>query len=367
MKNVIGLISADYTSDDFGSLTNGRTLATIPYGGRYRLLDFCLSSMVNSGISTVGILAPYTYRSLLDHVGVGKPWSLGRKSGGLFILPGSVYGVRSKSSRFLVRDIKLNSLFLQKDDADYVLFCDSNRVYNLDFRPMIEAHSKSSCPITLGYKKVDDASQHTGSFLSIDGNGLVTDFNAEAKGEANYYVGCMLIDRSFLLQCLEWFGVLESMGILEVLMANLSKVRINTYAFEGYIGSIDTIGDYLKVSMDMLDWCTRTSLFYGERKIFTKVQDEAPALYSSDACVKNSLISSGCIIEGTVENSIIFRNCIVKKGAVVKNSIIMRKSLIEEGANLDHIICDKYVHFNKGISIVGSAEKPIILGKNQQI
>lgn len=367
MKSTIGLISTDYVADGFGALINGRTLATLPFGGRYRLLDFPLSSMVNSGISTVGMLAPHTYRSLLDHVGVGKAWSLGRKAGGLFILPGSVYGIRGKSSRFLMRDLKQNLLFFQKDSADYVLLCGSNKVYNIDFRPMIEAHEKSGRPITVGYKKVDDADEYTGTFLSLSEDGRVVDISGTEHGPANYYIDCLLMDRSYLLRFIDWFGALEYMDLLEILTNNLYDIEIGAYEFTGYVGSVDSISDYMRVSMDLLGWHNRANLFYQDRKIYTKVQDEAPAHYSPDAVVKNSMISTGCIIEGTVENSILFRNCEVKKGAVVRNSIVMRRGVICEGAALDYVISDKYVTFNPGISISGSPSNPIIVGKSQQI
>lgn len=367
MRNTIGLISTDYTSEDFGSLLNGRTLATLPYGGRYRLLDFPLSSMVNSGITTVGILAPFNYRSLLDHVGVGKAWSLGRKAGGLFILPGSVYGIRNKSAKFLMRDLIQNMLFLRKDSADYVLLCGSNKIYNLDFRPMIAAHEKSKRPITLGYISVPDGFKHKGTFLSLSEEGRVIDITTTEAGPSNYYIDCMLVDRKYLMRFVDWFGALEYMDLLEILTNNIYDLEIGSYEFSGYVGSVDSVKDYMKVSMDLLDGEIFSNLFYKGPRIYTKVQDEAPALYSSSAVVSNSMVSTGCIIEGTVENSILFRNCIVQKGAVVRNSIIMRRTTICEGAELNNVICDKYASFSSGINISGSSENPIIISKGQQL
>ncbi len=366
MKSTIGLISTDYTADGFGSLLAGRTLATLPFGGRYRLLDFPLSSMVNSGITTVGLLAPNNYRSLLDHVGVGKAWSLGRKAGGLFILPSSVYGIRNKSAKFLMRDLIQNMLFFRKDTADYVLICGSNKVYNLDFRPMISAHEKSKRPITLGYITVPEGFDHSGTFLTLSEEGRVIDMTSTETGEANYYIDCMLVDRKYLMRFIDWFGALEYMDLMEILVNNIYDIEIGAYEFTGYVGSVDSVKDYMKVSMDLLDSQISHELFYAGPRIYTKVQDEAPALYSDSAVVSNSMISTGCIIEGTVENSIIFRNCVIQKGAVVRNSIIMRRSTICEGAELNNVICDKYATFSNGINISGSSETPIIIGKSQQ-
>ena len=148
MKKTIGLISANYTNASFGELTARRTLASLPYAGRYRLIDFILSNMVNSGITTVGLVTPHAARSLLDHVGVGKPWDLGRKRGGLFVLPGSVYGMRAGSGKLLLRDVAQNQRFLKWENADYVLICGSSKIYNTDYRPLIKAHEASGKNIT---------------------------------------------------------------------------------------------------------------------------------------------------------------------------------------------------------------------------
>ncbi len=366
MKTTIGLISANYTNDKFGVIAAERTLASLPYGGRYRFIDFPLSNMVNSGISTVGLVTPYNYRSLIDHVGDGKAWQLARKTGGMFMLPGSMYGIRySAVGTFLQRDMMQNRHYFERDTADYVLFCGSGKVFNMDFRPLIEQHERNAYPVTLVYKKVEKGEDHTGMFLTVGEGGRVDRISYSARGEANYFLDCFVMDREFLIKFLDWFGALSYMDMMEILMDNLGDIGADSYEFGGYVGSVNDLDSYMKVNMDLLKPDVRRELFESERRIFTKVQDEPPVLYGSEASVKNSLISAGCIIEGHVENSIVFRSTRIEKGAVVKNCILMQHDVVKEGAYAANVICDKYVVLEKGAHIEGNGEHPTALGKRQ--
>lgn len=364
----IGLISANYQGEGFGALTEERTLASLPYGGRYRLIDFALSNLANSGITTVGVIAPYTSGSLIDHIGIGNPWSLGRKSGGLFLMPGSVYGVQAQGSRFLIRDFLKNIKFFERDDADYVIITSSTDVYNIDFKPLIKYHSESDKPMTLVYKKVPRGEEYQGFFIDIDENGKVEEINTENSGWSNYFMDCCIVDRAFMLEFLKWFGALEYMDMFDVVRDNLDVFEVDSFEFRGYYGKIRNTSDLLKVNQDMTDYVIRNEVFCNpERRIYTKIQDEAPVFYHPDSNVRNSTISAGCTIEGTVENSTIFRSVNIGKGAVVRNSVIMMHCDIGEGAVLDNVICDKYVTINDGVKIYGSGGEPIIIGKGGKI
>ena len=366
MKTTIGLISANYTNDKFGAIAAERTLASLPYGGRYRFIDFPLSNMVNSGISTVGLITPTNYRSLMDHVGDGKEWQLARKVGGMFMLPGSMYGIRySATGTFLQRDMIQNRHYFERDTADYVLFCGCGKVFNMDFRPLIEQHERNAYPVTLAYRKVDKGEEHQGMFLDVDDAGRVERISYSARGEANYFLDCFVIDREFLLSFLDWYSALSYMDMLEIMMDNLDDIGADAYEFRGYVGAVNDLDDYMRVNMDLLRRDVRQELFESERRIFTKVQDEPPVLYRPTARVKNSLISAGCIIEGEVENSIIFRSTRIAKGAVVKNCILMQHDVVKENAFAANVICDKYVVLEKGARIEGNGEHPTTIGKNQ--
>ena len=364
----IGLVSANYSSPKFGELTNNRSLASLPYGGRYRLIDFALSNLANSGITTVGVISPYDSGSLVDHIGVGAPWGLDRKNGGMFIMPGSAYGLQSAGSRFLLRDIIKNKVFLERDDADYVIMAGSSDVWNIDFRPLIEQHSKSEKPITMVYKKVPKGEDYLGYFLDIDEDGAVKKISNEGYAWANYFADCFIVDREYMLDFINWFEVLEYMDVIQIIKNSMETMDIDTYEFKGYLGKIKNPADFLRVSQAMTDYDIRNEVFCDpERPINTKAQDEAPVFHLPEADVRNSVVSAGCTIGGRVENSIIFRSVNIAKGAVVKNSIIMMHGDIGEGAVVDNVIADKYVTISAGVKIYAGDSEPVVIGKNKTI
>ncbi|MBQ8151648.1 MAG: glucose-1-phosphate adenylyltransferase subunit GlgD [Firmicutes bacterium] len=363
----IGIISANYVSGDFDTLTNKRTLASIPFGGRYRLIDFALSNMANSGITTVGVIAPYNSGSLIDHIGVGKPWSLDKKIGGLFVMPGSVFGVTMSGNRFLMRDLIANKAFLEKDDADYVVVTGSSDVYNMDYMPLVEAHHKSGRPITLVTKRVHDAEHYRGFFITKDDDGKVNGISTKSFGDADYFIDCFVVDRKFLLDFIGWFETLEYMDAIDILDIYLDRFEVGTYEFEGYYGKINSLVTYWRRNMDLLHKEVVNELFNGERTIYTKVQDEPPADFNAGSNVKNSLIAAGCNIKGTVENSIIFRSCNIAEGAVIKNSIILQHADIGKNVVLDRVIFDKYVTAKEGVEVRGGNETPIVIDKGSNL
>ena len=366
----IGLISANYKGEGFGDLTENRTLASLPYGGRYRLIDFALSNMVNSGITTVGIISPYNSGSLIDHIGIGNPWSLGRKRGGLFLMPGSLYGVQSGGSRFLIRDMLKNIKFFERDDADFVIISSSSDVYNIDFMPLIQHHSESGRDITMVYKKMPRGEDLAGKgyCLDIDDDGKVTALKDGSSGWSCYFMDCCIVNREFMLHFLDWFAALEYMDMFDVLRDNLDRINVGSFEFRGYFGKISSTADLLEVNKGMTDYGIRNEVFCNPvRPIFTKTQDEAPVLYTPDSDVRNSTISAGCRIEGKVEDSTIFRSVNIGKGSIVRNSVIMMHCEIGEDVVLDNVICDKYVTINDGVKLYGSGSEPIIIGKGMTI
>ena len=362
MDRVIGLITANYVTDEMGELTEERTIASLPYGGRYRLIDFPLSNMVNSHITTVGLVTPYKYRSIIDHVGAGKEWSLDRKNGGLFVLPGSVFGISSSGSRFLLRDLRRNLVYLMRSPAPYVLITSSNTVCNMDYRKFLSEHLKSGADITLAYNIAGEANSHiTG--IRTDGD-RVTGMNHGVEAGDNAFLDCFIISRSLLLKVMEWYSAIDYLDVFEVLEDDFDKMDVRTYKFEGYARSIFTVEDYFKYSMELLNMEVSDELFPEDRPIRTKVEDSVPTKYIKGASVRNSLIPSGCTIAGTVENSILFRGVTVAPGAVVRNSIIMQSCVLGEGACVENAIIDKSNVIGAGTVIKGTADAMFIKEKN---
>jgi glucose-1-phosphate adenylyltransferase len=364
----IGLISANYSDEDFGDLTKERTLASLPFCGRYRLIDFPLSNMVNSGITTVGVVTPYNSGSLIDHIGTGSPWSLDRKSGGLFMMPGSVYGVETGNSRFLLRDVINNKRFLERDDADYVIVAASSDVYNMDLTPLIKAHSESGMKITAVYKTIPNGEDYEGYFFETDLGGKVTEIKKKSEGWSKYFMDLFIVDREYMLNFLKWYEALEYMDMFQVLADNLDTTDMDAFEFKGYLGKITGLKEYLKINQDMCIHEIRNEVFNNsERMIYTKTQDEAPAFFMPGSDVRDSIISTGCRIEGKVENSIIFRSVKIGKDAVVRNSIVMMHCNVGDDAVLDHVIADKYAELSDGVKVNGGGDKPIVIRKSMKL
>ena len=342
MKNVFGIIFANYTGKGFGELLSKRTVASLPFGGRYRLVDFSLSNMVNSGITTVGLIMPSAYRSLIDHVGSGREWDLDRKIGGLFILPGTVYGGHNTSEEIMLSDILENKRYIQRRGHEkYALIVSASKVYNMDYRPMIEEHIASGRTVTFAYYKTAE--------------------------DNDMPLNCMVINRDALMEITEQFSSFPHLDLVDLLHQEIPAPEIGFYNFDGYVKSIDSLHDYIQASMDLLDQKVHFELFRGPRTIFTKIQDEAPTLYGEDSSVVNSMVSAGCEIEGTVENCILFRNVKVAKGAHLRNCIIMQHAHIEEGAVLDNVVMDKYCTVKPKVMLIGTEKDPLVIGKNVDI
>jgi glucose-1-phosphate adenylyltransferase len=367
MSSVIGLLSTNYTGEHYGKLIEDRPVASIPFGGRYRLIDFSLSSMVNSEIDTVGVITPSNYRSLADHLNMGREWGLNKKQGGMFMLPGSAHGLKDWSARFSLRDVILNREFFLRADEDTVLFCAANRVYNMDFRPAIAQHERSGAPVTLIYKKVQSGETAKGLFLKLSASGQVSSIENSAPGEANCFLDSMLISRKLLLDFIECYQNLGYIDIMDILATNLGQIQVGSWCYTGYEHAVDDARDYMLVSLDLLRPQVQAELFAEDRPIFTKTQDSPPAKYLPGANVKNSLVAASCTLAGTVENSILFRNVEIGEGAVVRNSVLMQHCIISPGAVVENVICDKYVKISPDVKLSGSEAKPFVIGKKQEL
>jgi len=361
MEEVIGLIAANYSSSGLGELTEERTIASLPFGGRYRLIDFPLSNMVNAGLNTVGVVTPYKYRSIIDHIGAGKAWSLDRKNGGLFVLPGSVFGISNSSSRFLLRDISRNRVYLLRSPAPYVLVSGANIVCNMDCRKLIEAHLKSGADITLTYKTAaEDNPFLTG--LRVEGGRVVGMTRGVRRGEPAF-LDCFMISRSLLLKIVEWYSAINYLDLFEVLEEDYDKMDVGLCEFTGYAAAVFDTQSYFRHNMELLDPAVYDEVFSGERPVMTKVQDYAPAKYLDGARVANSLVSAGCVISGSVENSVLFRGVTVEKGAVVRNSIVMQNCVLQSGAQVDNAILDRNNVIPSGTVLKGTPEEALIKEK----
>ena len=368
MSNVLGLIFANLHEQCLPELTKARAMASVPFGCKYRLIDFPLSSMVNSGITQVGIITKQNYYSLMTHLGMGSEWDLARKNGGLHILP--PYGRESAAKMYRGRLEALAGVaeFINESKAEYVVMADSNIIANIDLRPIVDFHEKNEADITCVYGKANYSEERAEmqTILYVDANNTIFDVLARPSisGEMNVALNIYVMKRKFLE------GIIrdsEPRALYsfetDILQHKLHDFKILGYKYDKYFEIIDSMKTYFKATMDIMNRDISREVFSLDTPIYTRVRDVAPAKYGIDCNVTGSVIADGCIIDGVVENSVLFRGVKVKKGAVVKNAIVMQDCIIDENASFTDAISDKDVTISKGRSITGSADYPVYISK----
>ena len=367
MDKLIGLVSANYSIGDFGLITADRPIASIPFGGRYRLIDFPISNMVNAGITTVGVITPHWYRSILDHIGNGKPWNLNRKNGGLFILPGSTYGYDVGKNKFTIRDIIGNKEFINRSIEDYVVISACNKIFNIDYLDVLESHKKSGASCTICYYETNEIIRSNETAVILDENDNVSAIKKLKKnGKAKTaFMDTLIMNKDLLIKIMSWYKDQNYRDLVDILEENLNHIVIHGYNFRGYVKNLFDVSDYMKANQELLNEDVLKELFMGDRMIYTKIHDYHPVKYGKNAVVKNSIISIGSKVYGKVSDSIIFRDCEIAPTATVSNCVIMKKTKVPENAVLENVICDKNASLAEGIEIRGTKEKPIIITRNQ--
>ena len=370
-QNVLGLIFASINDSAVIDLTKLRTMGSIPYGGRYRMVDFPLSNMVNSGISEVGVITKSNYGSLLDHLGSGREWDLARKKGGLHLLPpfSQVGGGTSQGRLEALSNIWS---FVEHTKAEYVVLANSDLVTTIDFTDALTQHQNSGADITVIYAKglYNRDKSTNGCILQIDEENTIKEVltNPMLAGECNISLDMFIMTTDFLKQVvLEAISKNQKSLIRDLLQARKDEFVFKAYEHKGCFFKIDSLEAYYKANLALLDTKTRNNVFNSEAPIYTKVGDNAPVKYGLESSVKNSLVADGCMIEGTVENCVLFRGVKIAKGAVVRNCVLMQGTEIGEGCNIDAIVADKNVTISANRVLTGSPEYPLYLGKKATI
>jgi len=373
-----GLIFANIHDDSLSELTRMRTMASVPFGGRYRLIDFTLSNMVNSGIENIGIVTSYNYRSLLDHLGTGKDWDLARRESGIKILPPNItaYDIKNNDpeANMRLRSMLTASNFISRCGADIIVLSDCDTICNIDLADVIDKHIEKNADITIVVKKYTDSDKINtkNSIIRSGDDGRITDVRAysdfEWKG-GDVSTNIIVVNRNYLLAQI---SIAASRGFTsffrDILARHASKDRFYVYRFEGYYSFVNSITGYYESSMDLLDADIRKELFKNQlRPVHTKVRNSAPTLFKEGSSVKNSMIADGCVIEGEVENSIIFRGVKVRRGTKIKNSILMQDTVVGENVTLNCVITDKTAIIRDECVLSGHRSMPFFIGKGVKI
>lgn len=371
MGNVLGLVFANMHDTTLGDMTKNRTMGSVMFGGRYRLIDFPLSNMVNSGISEVGVITKSNYQSLLDHLGSAREWDLARKKGGLYILP-PFGNVESTLYRGRIEAIYGAMSFIKHSRAKYVVLSDCDVVTNIDYKPIVAAHIESGADITAvahtGVYSSEDIKTSTVFNVDADKNVTSVLINPDISGTCTTSLNVFVMSMDFLIETVNDAMARGNVSFeRNILQEKCRELKIKIYEYDNYFSKLNSPESYFKSNMALLEPENARKLFVPKRSIYTKVSDNAPVKYDLDSKVSNSLIADGCIIEGEVENSVLFRGVKVGKGAKVKNCILMQGTVVGDNAELNYLITDKNVSICENHILTSSPQYPMYVGKGASV
>lgn len=375
-KSALGIIFPNSYDSLVPELVNVRLMASIPFASRYRLIDFILSSMAHCDINNVSIMVNNNYHSLMDHLDSGREWDLVRKNGGLHIFPPFA---EKGAKPYVGRVGALASIldFLKDQKEKYVAMTDTNVIVNFDFKAMLKAHIESGADVTVAYNEqplpesaIQYQSNDKGYYYTLDiKDGRVTRIyvNSKETGIKNFSMNIYIIERQLLIDLITEASIHgQEYFERDVLLPQVNKLNIQAYKYDKYVARISDMKSYFDENMRLLDDYNLDALFSGS-PIYTKIRDDTPTRYISGAKVQNVMAADGCIIEGEVENSILFRGVKVAKGAKVRNCVLMQSTEIEAGANVEYLITDKNVTISSGKEMKGTDTFPIYIGKFQVV
>ncbi len=376
--SVQGIIFSNLHDKNIPELTRRRTMASVPYACRYRLIDFALSNMVNSGISNISVITHYNYQSLMDHIGSGKDWDLARRSGGIKIL--SPYMTAFSNDSNVLYNTRLEAMksvnhSISRFKSDYVVLSDCDVICNIDLNDMINDHIANNADITMAVKRVllTKETCRRNVIVDSDESGRIMDVSAyptNVTGYRDVNLNIVVINREYL-QSIVLDAVAHGYTSFnrDVLSRNAARRNYRIYKYDGYFATINSLEDYFSHSMELLgNQNSREQLFeVKNRPIYTKIRNSAPAKYTDNAKVTNSLVADGCVIDGTVENSILFRGVKIGKGTAVKNSILFQDTVTGENVFLNFVVADKNTVIRDGRVLSGHESLPFFIDKGKMI
>ena len=370
-----GIIFSSLNANTLSRLTSDRTVAAIPFGCRYRLIDFCLSNMVNADISNINIVANYNYRSLLEHIGSGKDWDLARRERSINLISPFQTASPTDSKVFSTHMEALKNMkqYIDEIKEDYVIMMDSDTVLNIDLQDLLKYHEKSGADITIVTRGLSegDSFKHPRIMISSVG-GKVSNLAMSATYNERYpelSLNIFVMSTLYLRKIIEECEAYNMNSFTSLMLRDCKVSDYRVYRYDDYVASVSSFLDYYKCSMQLAtDEGARASLLMKKGSpIFTRVHNSSPVVYKSTARVENSMIADECEIEGTVINSVLFRGVKVAKGAVVKNSVLFRGTYVDRGAELNCIVTDKDVHITEGVKLSGNENMPFYVQKGRKV
>ena len=370
-QEAFGLIFTGEANPYMRDLVLSRAVAAVPFGGRYRCIDFPLSNLVNTGIRNVGLIVQRNYHSLMDHLGTGKEWDLNRKRDGLFLLP--PFSTKDNTGVYRGDIDAFHSVmqYIRRSNQKYLIICGSHTVFNTTFDAILKQHRETGADITIMYNEdprffPEEQNRDLRLLLNDDGmtiNGL--EWNPRHPGSNFRSCEINVIDKDLFEDLVEEAysrGYVDF--VRDIMLQKTKELKMMGWRYDGYVARIDSVNTYFMHSMELLNAFAAKDLYNMRHPIYTKVKDEIASKYGDTADVHNVVMADGCVIDGTVENSIVFRGVTVERGAAVKNSILMQGVTVGAGAVLDHVILDKNVTVNAGRQLTGYEGIPLVFRKN---
>lgn len=367
-NSVMGILFAYVHEERVRDLTSVRVMASIPYGGRYRLVDFPLSNMVNSGINKVGIITEENYQSLMDHLGSGKAWDLSRKREGLYLLP--PFGKSDSRSDGKVESLDSIRTFLLSSQENYVIISDCDTVANINFRDAFRQHRESGADITVIYRHGTSPDVHRNNVYTFAPSGKAIEMliHRGSEEDVNYGIGKCIIGRELLVKLIDDCMARNVYDFDKgVIQKAIPELNVMGYEVTGSTYQITSFESYFHANMALMEPKVRAELFNPDNPIYTKVRDDMPTKYGLDSVVSNSLVADGCVIDGEIENCVLFRGVKIGKGAKVKNCVLMQDTVVGEGSHLDYVVADKNVTVSDGQTMVGTSNYPVYVAKYSNV
>ena len=367
--NMMGIIFAElYGSEELNALTYDRNMAAIPFGGRYRLIDFTLSNMVNSDIDNIGVLVKQHYRSLMDHLASGQEWDLNRKNGGLHILPPYANESVAHSTVGKLDELRGALDLLQDSTESYVLLAEASVLCSMDYRPLLDAHIAGGADITAVTYAASGTSADPVHYVFHTENETVKAFALDAvpKAGEDVGIGLYVISREKLIEIVKEYTSYGAYHFERDFMQhqfNAGKLSIDLYQIDGPVLFNRSVNEYLKNSLALTDETVGNAIFQSGNPIYTRVNDEVPTYYGSNCQIASCIIADGCVINGCAEHSVLSRGVQIGSGAKVKNCVIMDGTIVGENAVLENIIIDKRAVISDGTQLIGVPSAPVIIRK----
>lgn len=368
MKDAMGIILCEGKRLHINELTEFRAPSALPMYGRYRLIDFALSNLVNSGVINVGVTTMHNYSSLMDHLGSGKEWDLSRKNYGLFILPpNNRWDISIDEGSIDV--LKSIEGYIRKSRQKYVVISDGHTVCNTTYNEALSRHVETGADITmLYYDSETDAKSEL--VLDMDDTGRVVLLENRPARPASVHVslGTYIIEKSLLESLVDQcYSRGRHDFVMDILVENVKSLKIFGCPVTGFVRKVTSLKSYYNANMDVLNENVRRELFGSKNAIYTKIKDQVPSRYGPEAKARDSFIADGCVIAGNVSGSVLFRGVHVGKNVEIKNSIIMQNTFIQEGAQIENVVIDKECIIRQGKRLIGQQNYPVVVAKKTVI